>query len=302
MKKSLLLIFAFLLALTAYSAEPQVKFYLEDGSVKSYNLSDIDTLTFTNKTEKSQMVIHYQKTKEAYYPPYLIDKIKFAKDSSKNDIFSVYISGFPKNYFVAEIDSVIFYKTEYPAITIGTQVWMTKNLEVDHYRNGDSIPEVRNDSKWVYLATGAWCYYNNDPVDGRNYGKLYNCYTVNDPRGLAPTGWHIPRDAEWTELTNYLGGESIAGTGGKMKETGTTHWLSPNAGATNESGFSALPGGWRLDDGGSFIDFGGYGSWWSSTEISTYFAWFRDLYNYNVYISRNHHGKGNGYSVRLIKD
>ncbi len=130
----------------------------------------------------------------------------------------------------------------YGTVTIGTQVWMTRNLDVDHYRNGDPIPEVKSASLWKSLTTGAWCYFKNDKDSGVTYGKLYNWYAVNDPRGLAPVGWHIPSDAEWSTLSAYLGGDSIAG--GKLKESGTSHWNIPNTGATNVSGFSALPGGW----------------------------------------------------------
>ncbi|MFA6571391.1 MAG: fibrobacter succinogenes major paralogous domain-containing protein, partial [Bacteroidota bacterium] len=148
-------------------------------------------------------------------------------------------------------------KTSYPSLSeketdstilIGTQVWMKKNLDVDHYRNGDTIPEVKDPKIWAKLKTGAWCYYGNSLDEGKIYGKLYNWFAVNDPRGLAPAGWHIPTDTEWTTLTSNLGGES--GAGGKMKSKGTLEgddglWFRPNTGASNESGFSALPGGWR---------------------------------------------------------
>ncbi|MBK8080215.1 MAG: fibrobacter succinogenes major paralogous domain-containing protein [Saprospiraceae bacterium] len=121
-----------------------------------------------------------------------------------------------------------------PTIQIGTQKWMSKNLDVAFYRNGDPIPQVTSPTAWAVLSTGAWCYYNNDPIQGNKYGKLYNWYAVNDPRGLAPQGWHIPSDAEWTTLEITLGGVSVAG--GKMKEAGTLNWVSPNTGADNSSG------------------------------------------------------------------
>src|ERR1035437_4904310 len=129
-----------------------------------------------------------------------------------------------------------------PSVTICTQSWMLKNLDVSTYRNGDLIPEVTDGSAWSALTAGAWCWYNNDSAtNASTYGKLYNWYAVNDPRGLAPTGWHVPSDAEWTTLSTCLGGNAVAG--GAMKETGTTHWTSPNTGATNSSGFTGLPGG-----------------------------------------------------------
>ena len=110
---------------------------------------------------------------------------------------------------------------------IGSQVWIAANLNVSHFRNGDIIPEVRGDDEWEKAdneGRAAWCYYNNDPANGAIYGKLYNWYAVNDPRGLAPKGWHVPCDDEWTELEICLGENA----GGKMKETGTTHWTPPN--------------------------------------------------------------------------
>ena len=131
-------------------------------------------------------------------------------------------------------------------VTIGSQVWTSKNLDVATYRNGDVIPQVQDPNAWENLTTGAWCYYDNDASNGTKYGKLYNWYAVNDPRGLAPKGYHIPSDAEWTQLSDYLGGESEAGT--KMKST--SGWVE-NGNGTNSSGFSGLPGGYR-DYNGAF--------------------------------------------------
>ncbi|MBM2817187.1 MAG: hypothetical protein HW421_3949 [Ignavibacteria bacterium] len=187
----------------------------------------------------------------------------------------------------------------FESVTIGTQVWMSKNLDVSTYRNGEAIPHVTDQTAWGNLTTGAWCYYNNDANNGTTYGKLYNWYAVNDPRGLAPAGWHVPSDAEWTTLTTYLGGESVAG--GKLKETGTAHWNSPNTGATNESGFSALPGGWRSNYG-AFFYVGNYGYWWSATESDGTNAWLRDLGFDSADIYRDGYSKGDGFSVRCLRD
>ncbi len=185
----------------------------------------------------------------------------------------------------------------YPSVLIGTQYWMDKNLELTTYRNGDLIPYVTDPTAWASLTTGAWCYYGNDPSSG--YGKLYNWYAVNDSRGLAPQGWHIPTDAEWTTLSTLLGGTSAAG--GKMKTTGTTRWTSPNTGATNESGFAGLPGGNRTNNG-TFYDIGDYGNWWSSTEHNTDNAWFRYL-DYGIGIVYPFNTiKGYGFSVRCLRD
>ena len=184
-------------------------------------------------------------------------------------------------------------------VTIGSQVWTRCNLAVTTYRNGDSIPQVTDPTEWASLTTGAWCYYNNDPLTEPLYGKLYNWYAVNDPRGLAIDGYHIPTDDEFGILAYYLGGDSVAG--GKMKQTGTAYWNTPNADATNESGFTALPAGYRGIDG-SYNSIGFDGDWWSSTESNTNDAWSRYLNYINGDASRYNTNKKNGFSIRLIKD
>lgn len=185
-----------------------------------------------------------------------------------------------------------------PSVTIGTQVWSLKNLDVATYRNGDPIPQVSDSATWFNLTTGAWCWYNNDSATyAATYGRMYNWYAVNDPRGLAPVGWHVPSDAEWTTLTNFLGGSSVAG--GSMKST--TGWTSPNTGATNSSGFTGLPGGYRYN----FSIFSGaeiYAFFWSATEYSGSNAWQRELSWTKSNLARNANFKHNGFSVRLVKD
>jgi uncharacterized protein (TIGR02145 family) len=206
--------------------------------------------------------------------------------------------------FVAPVASL-------PNVTIGSQVWTNKNLDVVTYRDGTPIPQVTDPTEWSNLTTGAWCYYNNDPANGAIYGKLYNWYAVagiyddaslNDPslrKQFAPIGWHVPSDSEWTTLTGFLGGEGIAG--GKMKEIGTSYWNSPNVEATNESGFTGLPGGYCVYDG-AFGSIGGYCSWWSSSEYHTNIAYARGLDKLYGIASRNLNVKTYGFSVRLIKD
>jgi uncharacterized protein (TIGR02145 family) len=185
-------------------------------------------------------------------------------------------------------------------VTIGSQVWMKKNLDVDHYRNGDPIPQVTDPAQWENLKTGAWSYYNNDPAMGATYGKFYNWYAVNDPRGLAPAGWHVASDAEWETLALYIGGKETAGD--KLRETGTTHWQNPNSGATDKVGFSGLPGGWRNSYGGYFDSIGSNGTWWTSTNDNDSYAWgWYLLYNYK-YVGRSHYVKPFGFSVRCVKD
>ncbi|MFY8166903.1 MAG: fibrobacter succinogenes major paralogous domain-containing protein, partial [Sediminibacterium sp.] len=190
-----------------------------------------------------------------------------------------------------------------PNILIGSQYWMDKNLDVTTYRNGDPIPQVTNNVTWANLRTGAWCYYNNDPANGAIYGKLYNWYAVNDQRGLAPQGWHVPSDAEWFTLGTYLGGDSFAG--GKMKTTGTTRWTYPNTNASNESGFTGLPGGYRvggLGTSGAFESLGNGITLWSATESNTTSSFYRYIdYNSGI-LGRWELNKAFGFSVRLIKD
>jgi len=186
------------------------------------------------------------------------------------------------------------------SVTIGTQIWSSTNLNVRTYRNGDPIPNVTDSIQWSNLTTGAWCWYNNDSATyAATYGRLYNWYAVNDPRGLAPQGWHIPTDAEYTLLTSFLGGESVAG--GKMKSTGALYWQVPNTGASNESGFSGLPGGFRYHNG-TFNNVGMAGLWWSSSAYGTYDAWFYGLgYNVND-VTRSSSLKEFAMSVRCIRD
>ena len=190
----------------------------------------------------------------------------------------------------------------YKTVTIGKQVWMAENLNVEHYRNGDVIPQVQDSTEWSNLTTGAWCYYENNSENGKTYSKLYNWFAVNDPRGLALKGWHIPSDAEWTKLTNFLGGEKVAG--GKLKAT--TLWETPNEGVTNESGFTALPGGFR-----SFLanfDFiYKFGCFWSSSggdnvDLDSGLAWPRTLSNNSTSVYNYGYNKGYGLSVRCVKD
>lgn len=187
----------------------------------------------------------------------------------------------------------------YNIITIGTQEWMQKNLLVTHYNNGDAIPVVTDNAAWSGLTNGAYCWYNDDETTYKNtYGALYNYYTTNDVRNVCPDGWHIPTDAEWTSLTDLLGGEFVAG--GKLKEIGITHWQSPNTDATNETGFSALPGGNR-DSYGTYFSNGNNGFWWSTTEIDFDGAYYRIMQYNSKSVGRWDFSKKGGFSIRCLK-
>jgi uncharacterized protein (TIGR02145 family) len=186
------------------------------------------------------------------------------------------------------------------SVTICCQSWMTKNLDVSTYRNGDAIPKVTNDAAWAGLTTGAYCYYNNDSTTyAATYGKIYNWYAVNDPRGLAPEGWHIPTAFEWTTLVECLGGDAVAG--GPLKEIGTSHWMSPNTGATNVTGYTGLPGGQRLAAGG-FINNGTSNIWWSSVEFNSTLAWFLGVGHTTSSVVLSYIDKPVGSYVRCIRD
>jgi uncharacterized protein (TIGR02145 family) len=185
----------------------------------------------------------------------------------------------------------------YQTVLIGNQQWMVENLRTATYANGEPIANVTDNTAWTQLSSGAWCHYDNNTANDVIYGKLYNWYTTVDPRGLCPAGWHVPTDAEWTVLTDYLGGESVAG--GKMKST--TGWNSPNTGATNESAFSGLPGGGRLNIG-AFGAIGDEGVWWSSTEDDTDSGWHSGLSYGDGNVFRGYYIKRNGFSVRCLRD
>jgi uncharacterized protein (TIGR02145 family) len=197
----------------------------------------------------------------------------------------------------------------YPTFIIGTQEWMAENLRVTHYRNGDAIPWVADGGIWGAITYGAYCWFNNDQVTNAKYGLLYNHYTVGDSRGLCPTGWHVPSDGEWTMLTTYLGGTSVAG--GKMKSVSAL-WYNPNVDATNNSGFSGLPGAYR-DNTGQFYnpsEFYFYypGWWWTSSDYCAVSpcphttAYYRALNGDAAGVTSGHTGKTWGLSVRCVRD
>jgi uncharacterized protein (TIGR02145 family) len=204
----------------------------------------------------------------------------------------------------------------YQSVTNCGLAFTKQNLNVSKYSDGTPIPQVQDQTAWAGLTTGAWCYYNNDPANGAVYGKLYNWYAVvgiydaaslANPalrKKLAPAGWHVPTDPEWTQLTDCLGGQVVAG--GKMKSTGTIQegtglWESPNAAATNESGFSGLPSGFRYN--GSFYYIGSFGTWWSSSEASLNSAWGRSLgFNGGYFQVGSGANNEDGYSVRCLRD
>ncbi|MFN5620666.1 MAG: FISUMP domain-containing protein [Flavobacteriales bacterium] len=193
----------------------------------------------------------------------------------------------------------------YKTIVIATQEWMAENLNTSIYRNGDPIPTNLDNVTWQVTTSGAWAYYNNDASYACPYGKLYNWYACVDARQLCPEGWHVPTDSEWTVLTDYLGGLSVAGY--TLKSTGTIEastglWYGDNPGVSNLSGFSGVPGGERRYHNGFYLGITGSGYWWSSSERDSNDAWLRSSGWSLNYVTRGDIDKRNGYSVRCLRD
>lgn len=201
---------------------------------------------------------------------------------------------------VTDIDNNI-----YNTITIGTQTWMKENLKTTKYSDGAAITEIRDSSAWGVQPTPAYCWYNNDSSKYKNtFGALYNWYAVNTGN-LCPAGWHVPSDVEWTILTNFLGGENVAGS--ILKEAGNAHWIFENTDATNSSLFTALPGGFRdyytgLYNKGEFYYLSRFGFWWTVTAYDSNSGYARDLFYNETYVYREFSSKSYGYSVRCLKD
>jgi len=188
----------------------------------------------------------------------------------------------------------------YIIIKIGNQVWMGENLKATRYRDGSEILYVSDDTVWSSLATGAYCWCDDNSAEyKKTYGALYNFHAVIDNRCLCPEGWHVPTKADWQELVEYLGGEDIAG--GKMKAVDSACWTDPNIGATGESRFGGLPGGGRGRTGGCG-EVGNYATWWSSTAYDSIYAWHWGLYHGNAKVRFNPGHMASGFSVRCVKD
>jgi uncharacterized protein (TIGR02145 family) len=247
------------------------------------------------------------------------DRLKL---TGKSGIYSTVITDVPT---VSKAIAFMFFKctdgdgNNYPVVRIGgakgttenqdskedndIQTWMAENLKTTQYIDKTDIPWVINGYEWSgqgYIQAPAYTwYYNSDITYGYTYGAMYNWYAVNTGK-ICPTGWHIPSSEEWFTLVTNLGGEIIAG--GKLKETGTNHWESPNTGATNESGFTALPGGLRNDDGGYFDGIGFTGFFWSSSSINNSTAFTCDLFSGTNRVQSDNKSKAFGLSVRCMKD
>jgi uncharacterized protein (TIGR02145 family) len=199
------------------------------------------------------------------------------------------------NETITDIDGNV-----YNTVTIGSQIWLKENLKTTKYNDGTDIPLVTDYRTWRDLKTFGYCWYNNDSASyGDTYGALYNWYAINTSK-LCPIGWHVPSDEDWTILSDFIGGDNIAGS--KLKEVGTAHWPSPNAYATDEYKFTALPGGDRSTAGGLFGFIGYRGLWWTSTSFDDSYAYFRAIYDKENYLDHSPYlFKGTGVSIRCLK-
>ena len=215
----------------------------------------------------------------------------------KKITFFLFLMAF--NHFLNGQEAISDYDGNiYETVTIGTQVWLKENLRTTRLNDGSEIPLITENNVWSGLSTPGYCWYNNDSINKNSYGALYNWYTVNTDK-ICPIGWHVPSNTERMVLANFLGGVELAG--GKMKETGTTHWNSPNTGASNSSGFTGLPGGTRFPEG-EFDQMGTRADFWSSTETTSDRAIGYDLHYDNPRFPGGDAIKKMGFAIRCINN
>jgi uncharacterized protein (TIGR02145 family) len=265
------------------------RIHLRNGIVQQVPISTIDSITYS---DGDQMVIHLSDRTLLQIPFNAIDSITY----------SVPVSPFNPGLLYGTITDID--GNSYKTIQIGSQIWMAENLRVTKFKNNITIPNISDSLQWAGIYDNntqahALAYYQNDPSNNSVYGKLYNWHAAVNTNGICPQGWHVPSDGEWTILTNFLGGESVAA--GKMKSVGISYWKSPNVEATNSSGFSALAGGLRYYYS-SFDFLFDFGTWWSATADNTTRSWARYLsYEYGS-VFRTSSIKENGFSIRCLKD
>ena len=260
--------------------------------IKYVGYDDIDNVNNRYKSNKALVSMPYFSGDILRFTAYSDVYFKILTDVITAD--KTISFNFAGNNTVTDIDGNV-----YDTIHIGNQVWLKQNLNVSKYNNGNPISNITDGIDWYLSATSAYCNYNNDINNSLIYGKIYNYYVIHDINNVCPIGWHIPSNSEWEYLVNYLGGENIAG--GKLKETGTIHWNNPNNGATNESGFTGLPGGMRFVHG-EYWNIGTEGRFWSTSVFSTTEAYYWSLrHNAATFIKSNSY-KEIGASVRCLKD
>lgn len=233
------------------------------------------------------------KTKVLIYPLFVLFAFTFIFSSCKDDSDEEPTD--PTKGTVTDSNG-----NTYSTIKIGNQWWMSENLKTTSFRNGEDIPKVAGSGDWAATGEAAYCNYANDSVNPEVYGRLYNWYATVDGRKICPEGWHVPNNDNWTTLIEFLGGEEVAG--GKLKQSGTEYWNSPNTDATNESGFAALPGGVRSPLSGFFAGLGTTGSWWSTSVQNANYSFVWGLTSASGTVSNYDLNKHSGLSVRCVKD
>ena len=277
-------------------AQRTLRVHESGGNTLTFLFTEIDSVTFNTSVNPPEMLVHSNVSGMQTILTSAIDSITYGFQSSYTcnpvDVFNSALT----YGSISDVDG-----NTYRTIVIGTQEWMAENLRTSHYSNGDLIPEVQGSGTWIALNTGASVWLNNDSITYHcNYGKMYNWYAVNDGRKVCPVGWHVPTQAEWTDLINYLGGLSVAG--GPMKSVGTTYWNSPNGGATNSSGLSLLPGSSRSGLSGNYSPPGSGSVWWSDTDAGAGEAYYRGVNFSNTQVVDNSFPKETGMYVRCVKD
>lgn len=276
-----------LLCVASHKGNPQVIYDNARQIMQNHDIKKSGTEDVTQKGELDEVLMQYTSG----------DKLKITGTSGVFSTVLVDIPSQSKNIdfqFVPCLDSD---GNSYPVVKIGTRIWMAENLKTTKYRNGDSIPQLKDVSQWNNIMKGAYCNYNNDANLAIKRGRLYNFYAINDSRKIAPQGWHVAVSADWASLISYLGGSSQAG--GKLKETGTSAWKSPNNYATNQSGFTALPGGFMMN---GFYHIDDMADWWTATNYDNSYAWHQFLYNDRSNIYGENNVWGLGLSVRCVLD
>ncbi|MFM7103980.1 MAG: fibrobacter succinogenes major paralogous domain-containing protein [Flavobacteriales bacterium] len=279
-----------------HSQEVKQYVYLLDGSVSIENVDSLDKMTFEN----DNVVLTRENGESFSTPRAQIDLARMYQFSSLHTCWAenVHNPAVPNGSMMDQQGN------SYKTIVIGEQEWMAENLNTSLYRNGEAIPEIESSVEWSSTQSGAYCHFDNISTNACPYGKLYNWYACVNSRQLCPQGWHIPSDSEWSIVANYLGGSSMAGSA--MKSLGSVAtsnglWLDSNLEATNNSGFSGIPGGYRSLNG-SFTGFGLMGIFWSRNTSDSDGAYSRGLYATGSSVERADDDRPNGYSVRCIKD
>ena len=304
---------------TLYAKDVKMIIHKQDGKTKEYMIKDLENFSFINSDNPPELKIHkHSDEMVANYDTKNIDSLVFSED---HDSFWIFIDDKKEEHLMSVIDSLTFSYIIIETVKICDQVWMTKNLNVTNYNNGDQIYHAQTAEEWIEAGKngiGAWCYYDNDPKNGENLGKLYNWYAVNDERGLAPKSWHVPTDEEWKVLEMCLGMSQIEadkmndwrGTNeGSKLASDQAKWINgdiKNSSDFGSSGFDGMPGGYRLYLNGIFDGIVGgpgfRGSWWSSTENNLTKSTGRTISAAYKKVARWIIHKNNGYSVRCVRD